>query len=603
MEKGSHSLSVAQDPPLPPPPPPPPRTAGGWKSIKYILGNESFEKLASMSLISNMTLYLRTKYNMDGILVVNVVSIWSGSSNIATLAGAFVSDAYLGRFRTLLCGSIASLLGMGTVTLTAGISQLRPSTCQGESHCPQPQIWQLGFLFAGFGLLAIGAGGIRPCNIAFGADQFDNRTEVGRSQLESFFNWWYFSFTIALVVALTAVVYIQTNVSWVLGFAIPTACLGLSIPIFLLGCHTYIYIKPQGSMFVDMAKVIVAACRKQHKPIGPYNEQYSLYDPPSVNETEPQMYRLACTDRFRYFDKAAIIIDPSELNSQGLPKNGWRLCSVQQVEQLKCLVGIVPVWVSAIACFLVMDQQSTFGVLQAIQMNKSIGPNFKIPPGWMGLTSMIALSIWILIYERIYVPQAKKLTSKDARLTLQQRIRTGILMSILCMLIAGVVEKMRRDSALKHQSFASPLTVALLLPQFVLSGLTEAFAAVAIMEFYTTQMPESMRTVAGSIFFLSSSIASYTSSVLVNVIQSVSGRNGKSPWLGGHDLNKNRLEYYYYIIAGLGAVNFVYFNFFASHYVFTSNVGMGRREMQLEDSTPRDSRTLSKCSSKDEEKA
>lgn len=63
-----------------------------------------------MSLIANMTVYLHTKYNMEGILLVNVVTIWSGSSNIASLAGAFVSDTYLGRFFTLLFGSIASLL-------------------------------------------------------------------------------------------------------------------------------------------------------------------------------------------------------------------------------------------------------------------------------------------------------------------------------------------------------------------------------------------------------------------------------------------------------------------------------------------------------------
>ena len=72
--------------------------------------NETFEKLASMSLIANMTVYLKTKYNMDGILVVNVINIWSGCSNITSIAGALVSDTFLGRFVTLLFGSFSSLL-------------------------------------------------------------------------------------------------------------------------------------------------------------------------------------------------------------------------------------------------------------------------------------------------------------------------------------------------------------------------------------------------------------------------------------------------------------------------------------------------------------
>lgn len=79
--------------------------------MDFILeGHESFEKSASTSSIANLTVYLRTKYNMDGILLVNVISNWSGSSNISSLAGAFVSDAYLGRFHTLLLGSMVSFL-------------------------------------------------------------------------------------------------------------------------------------------------------------------------------------------------------------------------------------------------------------------------------------------------------------------------------------------------------------------------------------------------------------------------------------------------------------------------------------------------------------
>ncbi|XVF55183.1 hypothetical protein PTKIN_Ptkin06aG0016400 [Pterospermum kingtungense] len=78
------------------------KAPGGWRAVKYILANETFQKLASMSLIANMTVYLKTKYNMDGILVVNVINSWSGCSNITSIAGALVSDAFLGRFHTLL---------------------------------------------------------------------------------------------------------------------------------------------------------------------------------------------------------------------------------------------------------------------------------------------------------------------------------------------------------------------------------------------------------------------------------------------------------------------------------------------------------------------
>ncbi|XP_027368829.1 protein NRT1/ PTR FAMILY 2.8 [Abrus precatorius] len=552
------------------------REAGGWRSVKYIIGNESFEKLASMSLISNLTVYLLTNYNLSAIFVVNVVQIWNGSSNITSIIGAFISDTYLGRFRTLLCGSIASLLGILTITLTAGIHRLRPQPCKDRPYCERPEGWQLAILFTGLALLSIGAGGIRPCNIAFGADQFDTKTEKGRGQLESFFNWWYFTFTIALVIALTGVVYVQTNLSWTLGFAIPTLCLAFSITIFLLGRHTYIYKKPQGSIFSDMGKVIVAAYRKRKlEPSG-----RTLYNPSTTTEELTlENSRIVQTDRFICLDKAAIIADPSELNDQGMPRNAWRLCSLQQVEHLKCLIGILPAWVTGICCFIVMDQQNTFGVLQVMQTKRSLGPHFKIPAGWMNLISMIALSLWIYIYECVYIPLVRRITKKAPRLSMKQRIRIGILLSILCMLVAAIVEKKRRDSALKHALFISPMSFALLLPQFALSGLNEAFAAVAIMEFFTLQMPESMRTVAGAVFFLSLSIANYVGSFIVNIVHKATSQGGKTPWLGGHDLNQNRLDYYYYVIAAVGGLNFVYFNFYASRFI-TSSKETRRKEVQ-----------------------
>lgn len=468
-----------------------------------------------------------------------------------------------------------------TITLTAGISELRPPVCKEPPHCQKPQGWQLSVLFTGLGLLSIGAGGIRPCNIAFGADQFDTNTEKGKAQLESFFNWWYFTFTVALVGALTVVVYIQTNISWTLGFAIPTACLAFSTLIFLLGRHTYVYKKPQGSVFVDIGKVIVAACRKRKLQL---SGRSSFYDPtPTFDESELENRRHR-TNRFKYFDKAAIISDPStELDNPGKSRNGWRLCSLKQVENFKCLLGILPVWPTGICCFIVMDQQNTFGVLQVMQMDRSIGPHFKIPPGWMNLTSMIALSIWIQIYECFYIPLSRKFFKKTIRFSLGVRIRIGVLLSILCMLVAAIVEKKRRHSALRHSSYISPTSFALLLPQFALSGLNEAFAAVAIMEFFTMQMPESMRTVAGAVFFLSLSIANYLGSLIVNIVHKVTSENGRTPWLGGHDLNNIRLENYYYLIAALGALNFVYFNFFANRYL-TSKQVTEVKEVLLENS-------------------
>ncbi|CAN8277116.1 unnamed protein product [Cochlearia groenlandica] len=545
---------------------------GGWRAIKYIIANESFEKLASMSLIGNLSVYLTMKYNLGGVFLVNIVNIWFGSCNILSLVGAYVSDAYLGRFWTLLFGSIASFIGMGIMALTAALPRLRPKPCADPSNClNQPVKWQLAVLFSSLTLLAIGAGGIRPCNIAFGADQFDTTTKKGKTQLETFFNWWYFSFTVALVIALTGVVYIQSNISWFIGFAIPTGCLALSITTFVIGQHTYICAKPEGSVYADMVKVVVAACKKRKVKFEDGLVMMFYVGPSSDGSSSTTLVQH--NERLRFIDKASIITDPDgELNKEGEAKNKWRLCTIQQVKNLKCVTAVLPVWVTGIACFMLTDQQNIYGILQAIQMDKTFGHNnFNVPAGWMNLVSMITLAVWISVYECIIIPIAKKTTGRKTRLSMKQRIEIGICIGIVCMVVAGLLEKKRRESALKNGSFVSPVSIVMLLPQFVLAGLTEAFSAVALMEFLTVRMPEHMRTVAGAIFFVSSSIASYISTLLINVIDALTRKGGES-WLGSKDLNKNKLENYFFIIAGIQVLNLIYFRFYASRFA-TENKG------------------------------
>ncbi|KAK7256801.1 hypothetical protein RIF29_30301 [Crotalaria pallida] len=555
------------------------RRQGGWRAIRYILANETFEKLASMGLIANLVVYMHTQYNIETTTSAQVFTIWSGFTNFLPLVGAYVADAYVGKYNTLLFSSISSFLGMGFIALGAGVPSLRPPSCPTNSDCIPPTGGQLAILYTGLALFAIGSGGLRPCNIAFGADQVDVTTETGKSQLESFLNWWYFLFTIALLFALTVVVYIQTSVSWFVGFIIPTACFACSLTIFILGSNTYIRTKPKGSVISDLVKVIVVANRKRQVDIKKDSE-LSFYDPPLDYGLDPNILKLPHTNRLRFFDKAAVITDQS-VNVKSV--NNWRLCSVQQVEELKSVLSTLPVWFAGIVCFLAMTQTNSFGILQALQINKTIGPKFSVPPAWVGLVPMISLSIWILVYEKIVVPLKGRRNENRSRLSMELRLLIGVLLSIVCMVVSGLVEAHRRAAALKHGSIESPIKIWWLIPQFALSGLIEAFAAVMMMELLTSYWPPSMKTLGGAVFFLSLAICNYFNSILIEIIRATTGKNGSPPWLGGNDLNKNRLDYYYYTIAVFAGLNLVYYLFIARHYLKIELLQRSSNKVQPED--------------------
>lgn len=191
---------------------------------------------------------------------------------------------------------------MVTLTLTAWVPWLHPPSCTAEQQeneqCIGPTPAQMGVLLLGLGFLTIGTGGIRPCSIPFGVDQFDPTTEDGRKGINSFFNWYYTSFTVVLMIALTLVVYIQDSVSWVLGFGIPTLLMVGSIVLFFLGTKIYVLVKPEGSIFSGIAQVFVAAYKKRRLKI-PVDgkEEDAYYDPPLMKGSA--VAKLPLTDRFR----------------------------------------------------------------------------------------------------------------------------------------------------------------------------------------------------------------------------------------------------------------------------------------------------------------
>ncbi|XP_062111725.1 protein NRT1/ PTR FAMILY 2.13-like [Humulus lupulus] len=550
------------------------RNSGGWKAISFILGNETFERLATFGLLANFMVYLTTKLHMDQVSASNVMNIWGGITNFAPLIGAFISDTFAGRFWTIAVASFASLLGMVTVTMTAWLPQLHPSACTKQQldlgQCHGPTQTELGCLLLGLGFLSIGTGGIRPCSIPFGVDQFDPTTDQGRNGINSFFNWYYTTFTVVLLITQTVVVYIQDHLSWVIGFGIPTVLMACSIVFFFVGARLYNHVKPEGSIFSGIAQVFVAAFKKRHLQIPAASDvdgdgTVLFYDPPLKGVI---LSKLPRTNQFRYFDKAAIILENEVNPINGTPVNKWRLCSIQQVEEVKCLVRITPIWASGIISLTAIVQQWTFTISQALKMDRHMGSNFEVPAGSISVISLMTIGLWLPFYDRLLVPALRRVTNHETGITLLQRIGIGNIFSILSMVVAGLVEKERRA---RVDSGMAPMTVFWLAPQLALMGFCEAFNMIGLIEFFNRQFPDHMRSIGNALFSCSFAGASYTSSVLVTVVHRVTATHDRPDWLT-NDINKGRLDYFYYLLAGLGVINVVYFLYCANSYRYKGAV-------------------------------
>ncbi|KAF7838413.1 protein NRT1/ PTR FAMILY 2.11 [Senna tora] len=546
----------------------------GWKAMPYIIGNETFEKLGAIGTLANLLVYLTTVFNLKSITATNMINIFNGCTNLSTLLGAFFSDTYFGRYHTLGFCTVASFVGLLMIQLTAAIKSLHPPHCGKESTtCQGPTTGQMAFLLAGFGSLLVGAAGIRPCNLAFGADQFNPTTESGKKGINSFFNWYFFTINFAMFVSLTLIVYIQSNVSWAIGLAIPAALMFLSCVVFYMGSRIYVRVKATGSPMTSVVQVLVVAMKKRKLKL-PQNPSLSLFTympPKSLNSKLPYTYQ------FRFLDKAAIITPDDQINQDGSPFHPWSLCSIQQVEEVKCLVRVIPIWLSSMIYFIANVQQNTVLVFQALQSDRRISThanNFKIPAASYGVFSMLTMSIFLALYDRKIVPLLRKLTGRETGITILQRMGIGMFLATLCMLVSGIVEQQRRTLALTNPIGMVPRKGAIssmsglwFIPQLVLSGLSESFTSVGQVEFYYKQFPENMRSIAGSLFFCVMAGSSYLSTLLITIVHRVTSKSSTGNWIP-EDLNKGRLDYFYYVVFGIEVVNLGYFLVCAKWYKY-----------------------------------
>ncbi|GLJ20479.1 hypothetical protein SUGI_0372610 [Cryptomeria japonica] len=174
----------------------------------------------------------------------------------------------------------------------------------------------------------------------------------------------------------------------------------------------------------------------------------------------------------RFLDKAAIETEDDKV--EGNPKNPWRLCTVTQVEEVKCVLRLIPIWLFTIIDSVVFTQMSSLFVEQGAAMDTFLG-NFNVPPAPMSMFDIFNVVIRIVIYRRALVPLGFKISGNPKGLTELQRMGVGLILSMLAMVTAGLVEVYRLKAASNKSHNTSSLSIFWQIPQYALIGGSEVF--------------------------------------------------------------------------------------------------------------------------------
>lgn len=547
------------------------KKTGTWKACPYILGNECCERLAYYGMSSNIVRYFKHQLNQHSATAAKNQSDWSGTCYITPLIGAFIADAYLGRYWTIACFSIIYVIGMTLLTLSASVSGLKP-TCQKKNVCDPTNV-QSAICFIALYLVALGTGGIKPCVSSYGADQFDDTDESEKKHKSSFFNWFYFSINIGALIASSFLVYIQDHVGWGWGFGIPAVTMGIAVVSFFSGTRLYRNQKPGGSPLTRICQVVVASLRKYRVKVP--KDKSLLYETADAESSAIIGSRkLDHTKDFSFFDKAAVEVQ-SDGNNDG-SRDSWRLCSVTQVEELKAIIRLLPIWATGIIFSAVYNQMGNFFVLQGELMDTRVGnTSFKIPPASLGIFDTLSVIFWVPIYDRIIVPVARKFTGHKNGLSQLQRMGIGLFISIFSMISAAILELVRLGIVRRHNYYERkeiPMSIFWQVPQYFIIGCAEVFMFIGQLEFFYEQAPDAMRSLCSALSLTTVALGNYLSSLLVTIVTSISTRNGKLGWIPDN-LNYGRLDYFFWLLAVLSVLNLGVYIFVAKWYTYKKSVG------------------------------
>lgn len=249
----------------------------------------------------------------------------------------------------------------------------------------------------------------------------------------------------------------------------------------------------------------------------------------------------------------------------------WQVCTVTQVEEVKLLVRMLPIWWTNLMFSAVFAQVGTLFLNQGTTMDRHMGPNFEIPAASMPLFITATICIFLPLYDKFFVPFMRSLTGDVRGLTLLQRIGVGQILSTLSIAVAAIVEMRRLKVARANGALNSdqvPMSIFWLLPQYMLTGICEVFISVGQMEFFLDQAPDSMRSLGNALYLSTVAVGSFVSSLLVSIITELT-YDSNGGWIG-NNLNQSHMDYFYWLLTILSFTNTVLFVWCARWYTYKS---------------------------------
>ncbi|GLJ39339.1 hypothetical protein SUGI_0803310 [Cryptomeria japonica] len=332
---------------------------GGVRATLFVYVAEALENMAFLGNGVNLVQYFLGVMHYDVKDSSTMLTNYMGTAFLLALFGAFISDSFITRFYTNIIFAFVEVIGYTLLTVQAHKPSLQPPFCDLKSNpaaiCQAVEGKNSVVLYMGLYLVALGTGGLKATLPTMGAEQFDEMDPKESKLISSFFNWFFFSIIAGASIGVTFLVWVQTSTNpklgWDWAFGVSSGVYILVIIVLLSGVTKYRNQVPRGSPLTSIVQVIVVANRKRNLPLP--TDAAELYEL-NAKEADAKNELLQNTQQFRFLDKAAILGEGEMDGIEGTSLSPWQVCTVTQVEQVKILIRMVPIFCSTI---MVMSEE------------------------------------------------------------------------------------------------------------------------------------------------------------------------------------------------------------------------------------------------------
>ena len=392
------------------------------RGVPFIIGNEIAERFSYYGMLSILTIYLSRGLQLGDTHGKEVVHLFATAVYFLPLFGAWLADRWVGRYWTILTISFFYCAGHGALAAFEG---------------------NRAGVYLGLVLLAIGAGGIKPCVSAFVGDQFAAGNEKGLTRV---YGWFYWSINFGATFGFALIPMLRDSHGYSWAFGVPGIAMAVATFIFWLGRKNYVRQPPmRESHQVGVMAVLWFALQNQ-------------------GNRKPGQ---------KWLDAALVKFSPEDVDA------------VRAVGRIVLVFLTIPVF------FALYNQVNSTWVLQGEKMTPFEVLGFKMDGERMQAAGSILVMIWVPILTYFVYPLCQKL---GLRPTALRRMGVGMVLAGVTYVISGWMQG-RIDAGEK-------LSLAWQLVPYIVLVAGEVLVSATGLEYAFAEAPKSMRSTMMSFWLL-----------------------------------------------------------------------------------------------------